>query len=116
VIANAEGDATRFKLLLTEYAKAPQVTRERIYIDTMREVLSTTNKIMMDYRGSGNLLYLPLDKLMQQTAANAAGTPSDAASPNVAGTAAPQSSVIPVAPSAGDARARDGRSRDRDVR
>jgi len=66
VIANSEGDAARFKLLLTEYAKAPQVTRERIYIDTMREVLSSTNKIMMDYRGSGNLLYLPLDKIMQQ--------------------------------------------------
>ncbi|OAI53709.1 HflK protein [Betaproteobacteria bacterium SCGC AG-212-J23] len=66
VIANSEGDASRFKSLLTEYAKAPQVTRERIYIDTMREVLSSTNKIMMDYRGSGNLLYLPLDKIMQQ--------------------------------------------------
>src|SRR5580765_7253571 len=66
VIANAEGDATRFKLLLTEYAKAPQVTRERIYIDRMREILSSTSKIMMDYRGSGNLLLLPLEKLMQQ--------------------------------------------------
>ena len=66
VIANAEGDASRFKQVLTEYAKAPQVTRERIYIDTMREVLSSTNKIMMDYRGAGNLLYLPLDKIMQQ--------------------------------------------------
>jgi modulator of FtsH protease HflK len=67
VIANAEGDASRFKQVLAEYAKAPQVTRERIYIDTMREVLSSTNKIMMDYRGAGNLLYLPLDKLMQQS-------------------------------------------------
>jgi membrane protease subunit HflK len=67
VIANSEGDASRFKQVLTEYAKAPQVTRERIYIDTMREVLSSTNKIMMDYRGSGNLLYLPLDKIMQQS-------------------------------------------------
>jgi membrane protease subunit HflK len=66
VIANSEGDASRFKQVLTEYAKAPQVTRERIYIDTMREILSSTNKIMMDYRGSGNLLYLPLDKVMQQ--------------------------------------------------
>jgi len=66
VIANSEGDASRFKQVLTEYAKAPQVTRERIYIDTMREVLSSTNKIMMDYRGAGNLLYLPLDKIMQQ--------------------------------------------------
>jgi len=67
VIANAEGDSSRFRQVLTEYAKAPQVTRERIYIDTMREILSSTNKIMMDYRGSGNLLYLPLDKLMQQS-------------------------------------------------
>src|SRR3954466_9406030 len=66
VIANAEGDASRFKQVLTEYAKAPQVTRERIYIDTMREILSSTNKIMMDYRGSGNLLLLPLEKLLQQ--------------------------------------------------
>ena len=55
--------------MLTEYSKAPQVTRERIYIDTMREILSSTNKIMMDYRGSGNLLYLPLDKIMQQAGA-----------------------------------------------
>ena len=60
MIANAEGDAARFKLLLTEYAKAPQVTRERIYIDTMREILSANSKIMMDYRGAGNLLMLPL--------------------------------------------------------
>jgi len=78
VIANSEGDASRFKQVLTEYAKAPQVTRERIYIDTMREVLSSTNKIMMDYRGSGNLLYLPLDKIMQQ-AGSAPLTESQAA-------------------------------------
>ncbi|HUQ74664.1 MAG TPA: FtsH protease activity modulator HflK [Burkholderiales bacterium] len=84
VIANAEGDASRFKQVLTEYAKAPQVTRERIYIDTMREVLSSTNKIMMDYRGSGNLLYLPLDKIMQQaggaplTESQAAQRPAEA--------------------------------------
>ena len=76
VIANAEGDASRFKQVLTEYAKAPQVTRERIYIDTMREVLSSTNKIMMDYRGSGNLLMLPLEKLMQQ--AGGSVNPTDA--------------------------------------
>src|SRR5437870_6009904 len=65
VIASAEGDASRFKQVLTEYAKAPAVTRERIYIDTMQQVLQYTSKILMDYRGSGNLLYLPLDKLMQ---------------------------------------------------
>jgi membrane protease subunit HflK len=69
VIATAEGDASRFRQVLSEYAKAPQVTRERIYIDTMREILSSTSKVIMDYRGSGNLLMLPLDKLMQQAAA-----------------------------------------------
>jgi membrane protease subunit HflK len=69
VIANAEGDASRFKQVLVEYAKAPAVTRERIYIETMQQILSTTSKVMLDYKGSGNLLYLPLDKLMQQAGA-----------------------------------------------
>jgi modulator of FtsH protease HflK len=69
VIATAEGDASRFKQVLTEYAKAPAVTRERIYIDTMQQIFSSTSKIMLDYKGGGNLLYLPLDKLMQQGAA-----------------------------------------------
>ncbi|HYY61607.1 MAG TPA: FtsH protease activity modulator HflK [Burkholderiales bacterium] len=78
VIANAEGDASRFRQVLTEYAKAPQVTRERIYIDTMREILSSTNKIMMDYRGSGNLLMLPLEKLLQQAAGAANPTEAQA--------------------------------------
>jgi membrane protease subunit HflK len=72
VIATAEGDASRFRQVLTEYAKAPAVTRERIYIETMQQVLSSTSKIMMDYRGSGNLLYLPLDKLMQNAGAQGA--------------------------------------------
>jgi membrane protease subunit HflK len=66
VIANAEGDASRFEQVLAEYSKAPAVTRERIYIETMQQVLGSTSKIMMDYRGGGNLLYLPLDQLMQR--------------------------------------------------
>jgi len=69
VIASAEGDASRFKQTLTEYAKAPAVTRERIYLDTMQQIMTNTSKIMLDYKGGGNLLYLPLDKLMQQGAA-----------------------------------------------
>jgi membrane protease subunit HflK len=69
VIATAEGDASRFKQVLTEYSKAPAVTRERIYIDTMQQVYTSTSKVMLDYKGGGNLLYLPLDKLMQQVAA-----------------------------------------------
>jgi len=80
VIANAEGDASRFKQVLAEYAKAPAITRERIYIETMQAILTSTNKIMMDYRGSGNLLYLPLDKVMQ----NAGAPPGDGAAPRAA--------------------------------
>jgi membrane protease subunit HflK len=72
VIASAEGDASRFRQVLTEYTKAPAVTRERLYIETLQQVLSSTNKILMDYRGAGNLLYLPLDKLMQQNGAGQA--------------------------------------------
>src|SRR5947207_4296971 len=75
VIANADGEASRFKQVLFEYAKAPAVTRERIYIETLQQVLSSTNKIVLDYRGSGNLLYLPLDKLMQN---GGAAAPSEA--------------------------------------
>ena len=73
VMASAEGDASRFRAVLTEYAKAPVVTRERIYIETMQQVLQSTSKIMMDYRGAGNLLYLPLDRLMQSAGAQAEG-------------------------------------------
>jgi len=74
VIANAEGEASRFKQVLAEYAKAPAVTRERIYIETMQQILASTSKVMMDFRGAGNLLYLPLDKLMQQ---GGSATPSE---------------------------------------
>ncbi len=66
VVANAEGEASRFRQVLAEYAKAPAITRERIYIETMQQVLSATSKVIVDTKGSGNLLYLPLDKLMQQ--------------------------------------------------
>jgi len=114
--AQAQGDAQRFSSVLAEYQKAPQVTRDRMYTDAMQQIYSSTTKVLIDSKQNSNLLYLPLDKLVQQSAQNNAATPSDAASPNVAGTAPPQSSVIPVAPNIGDARARDGRSRDRDVR
>jgi len=92
VIANAEGEASRFKQVLAEYAKAPAVTRERIYLQTIQEVLSSTNKIVMDYRGSGNLLYLPLDKLMQ----GGAGSPAEAAPAPRAGVAPEPAPADPV--------------------
>jgi membrane protease subunit HflK len=67
VVAQADGDASRFKQILVEYAKAPQVTRERLYQDTMQQVMSNTTKVLVDDKQGGNLLYLPLDKLMQMT-------------------------------------------------
>jgi membrane protease subunit HflK len=69
VIANAEGEAARFQLLLPEYAKAPQVTRDRLYYDAMQQVLGNSSKIVVESRQGGNLLFLPLDKLIQMTGA-----------------------------------------------
>jgi len=63
VIANADGEAERFNRLLTEYSKAPEVTRERLYIDAVQSVLTNTNKVMVDVEGGNNVMYLPLDKL-----------------------------------------------------
>ena len=71
VIANAEGDACRFKQILVEYGKAPEVTRERMYLDTMQQIMTNTSKVMVDQKGGSNLLYLPLDKLIQMTGASA---------------------------------------------
>ncbi|EAR60363.1 FtsH protease activity modulator HflK [Neptuniibacter caesariensis] len=65
VIARSEGDAKRFTALLTEYQKAPEVTRERLYLDTMQEVLSQNPKVLVDVEGGNNMMYLPLDKIVQ---------------------------------------------------
>lgn len=65
VIADAEGEASRFEKLLAEYQKAPRVTRDRLYIDAVEEVYRNSNKVILDSDGSGNLLYLPIDKMLQ---------------------------------------------------
>jgi len=75
VIADAEGEAARFEALLTEYQKAPRVTRDRLYIEAVEEVYGNSNKVLMDSEGSGNLLYLPLDKLINQPGRNS--SPAD---------------------------------------
>jgi membrane protease subunit HflK len=82
VIADAEGAAARFSALLTEYEKAPRVTRDRLYIEAVEEVYSNSNKVILDSQGSGNLLYLPIDKLIgnQNRPASAANTDSMPAS------------------------------------
>lgn len=66
VIARAEGEAERFNQLLTEYKKSPNITRERLYLEMMESVLSNSSKVMVDVEGGNNLLYLPLDKLMDR--------------------------------------------------
>ncbi len=105
VIAAAEGDAQRFKSVLTEYQKAPQVTRDRLYTDAMQQVYSSVSKVMVDSKSGSNMLYLPLDKLLQQ---GSSGT--------VTVTAPQPSALLPEAqtlPGANDLRSRDNqRSRD----
>ena len=109
VVAQAEGDSERFRSVLAEYQKAPGVTKDRLYIDTMSQVYANVSKVMVDSRNGSNLLYLPLDKLMQQSGSSSAAA----------------ASAAPVAPSNNDGassgsvdvRSRDGqRGRDRDVR
>lgn len=67
VIADAEGEAARFEALLTEYRKAPRVTRDRLYIDAIEEIYARSSKVLIDADGSGNLLYLPLDQLLKRS-------------------------------------------------
>ncbi len=107
VIAQAEGDAQRFNSVLAEYQKAPGVTRDRMYIDTMQTIYSNVSKVMVDTRNNSNLLYLPLDKLLQAT-----GT----GQPAVVTPTAPATETAPAA-AAADARSRDNqRGRDRESR
>lgn len=83
VISRAEGDASRFRQVYTEYAKAPQVTRDRLYLDAMQEIYKNTSKVLVDQKAGSNLLYLPLDKLMQTSEAMA---PMDASAKSAAPT------------------------------
>ncbi len=110
VIERAEGDASRFRQIVTEYNKAPGVTRDRLYLDAVQEVMSNTSKILVDQKSGNNLLYLPLDKIMQM-AAPAVPPPVDAMSRPAE--ASPGSEAAPAAAS----RSREGlRSREREPR
>jgi membrane protease subunit HflK len=90
VVATAEGDAARFKQILTEYSRAPQVTRDRMYIDTMREIYNNVTKVLVDTNKSNSLLYLPLDKIVAQV--NAESVQATGVS-STSGTATPTGSV-----------------------
>ncbi len=112
IVAQAQGDSQRFKSVLAEYQKAPQVTRDRMYIDTMQQIYSSVTKVLVDSRQGSNLLYMPLDKILQMTAQ------TGDASPNLPATAATTQTPSAADLAAGaDARARDAvRSRSRETR
>lgn len=103
VVQEAMGDAERFTQVVTEYQKAPAVTRERLYLDAMQQIMANTTKIVVDKSGN-NLLYLPLDKIMQMSGGEQS---------------APSAAVTPQAPAADAAAARGReafRSREREAR
>src|SRR5450830_1577408 len=98
VTENSEGNASRFKQVLVEYQKAPAVTRDRMYLETMQQVFSSASKVMVDAKTGSNLLYLPLDKLIAQQAASdasAAAARAAAAAP-AANTVMPQEAMQTV--------------------
>jgi membrane protease subunit HflK len=74
VVAQAQGDAQRFRSVLAEYQKAPQVTRDRMYLETMQQIYANVTKVMIDSRQGSNLLYLPLDRILQQVSQGGAAT------------------------------------------
>jgi membrane protease subunit HflK len=106
VVANAEGEAARFKQLLPEYAKAPGVTRERLYLDTMQQVLSSTSKVVAESKQGGNILFLPLDKILQMAGTQPA---AEAVAPGKPATQEP-------APEGGQRSREAFRSRERETR
>lgn len=87
VVETARGDADRFTSVYTEYAKAPQVTRDRIYVDAMRDIYQNVTKVYVDQKSGSNLLYLPLDKIVASTQA-AAKSEADSAVPTSSAAAA----------------------------
>lgn len=122
IVAQAQGDAQRFRSVLTEYQKAPQVTRDRMYIDAMQQVYSNVSKVLVESRSGSNLLYLPLDKLLQLTGSSSAAGGQDAPVSSGAGLPAPSTAQTTPLPApqpspAPESRSRDAaRTRDREAR
>ena len=108
VTESATGNAARFSQVLTEYQKAPGVTRDRMYLDTMQQLFSSTTKVMVDAKSGSNLLYLPLDKLIAQTAANDAASGAKSGPAQIAPATPPQEAMQ----TAEQSRPRESRSRE----
>jgi len=92
VVGDARGDAARFTSVLAEYEKSPQIMRDRLYLETMEQVFSKASKVLVDTKNGNNMLYLPIDKIMEQSARDASvkTAPAAAASQAPAQQAAPQ--------------------------
>lgn len=113
-IATSQGDASRFRQILAEYEKAPQVTRERLYLESMQQILSNTTKVIVDQKGGQNLLYLPLDKLMQMTSQQGPTVSAQGSDVPLPRMITPPAEPVAAPAAATDARSRDAlRSRDR---
>jgi membrane protease subunit HflK len=109
VVQRATGDASRFTQLYAQYKKAPEVTRNRLYIDAMQQVFQNTTKVIVDEKGGNNLLYLPLDKLIEQTRSAQGATPAAANGISNAPTVSTQPQPSSPAPSRADQlRSRNG--------
>ncbi len=115
VIAQAQGDAQRFRSVFAEYQKAPQVTRDRMYLDAMQQIYSNVTKVVVESRQGSSLLYLPLDKILQMGGGSPAAAPvADSSTPLLPGGAG---TTAPATGNLNDARSRDAaRTRERDVR
>jgi len=115
IVAQAQGDSQRFRSILTEYQKAPQVTRDRMFIDAMQQVYTNVSKVLIESRAGSNLLYLPLDRILQMTGPSVAAGPTDPPLPAPGATPPATSPAAPAAPA--DSRSRDAaRTRDRETR
>ena len=114
IVAQAQGDAQRFRSLYSEYQKAPQVTRDRLYINAMKEMYSNVTKVLVESRQGSNMLYLPLDKIMQMNGIGAADAPVLPASSGTETSGNGSNSTPPTIESS--SRSRDNRQRDRDLR
>jgi membrane protease subunit HflK len=114
IVAQAQGDAQRFRSLYAEYQKAPQVTRDRLYINAMKEIYGNVTKIMVETRQGSNMLYLPLDKIMQMNGVNS----PDVAVPSTGTVNESANSGSVPSPATIDSinRNRDSRLRERDTR
>ena len=112
IVAQAQGDAQRFSAVLAEYQKAPQVTRDRLYLESMQQIYASVTKVLVDSRQGSNLLYLPLDKIMQSTIQQSGATSDMTGSSQVAVPSSAVSSNL-----TNDPRTRDtSRTRDREAR